>query len=92
MGYLLKRGYELLADFREDIDRHLQTPGYGGYEEMAKRTLGMYITFLRTGKEVNALVGEYYFIALYETLAAELEARYHETVDPQTGKHLYYFD
>lgn len=89
MGYLLKRGYNLYADFKDDIDRHMQDAQYGGYEEEAKHALGTYITFLRSGENYNYMDSDYTFKELYDMLVAELHARYEETKDWQTGDDIY---
>lgn len=92
MGYLLKRGYDLYADFREDIDRHLQDPHYGGYENSAKWSLELYISYLRNGNEKNDVHGDYTFKELYDMLARKIEKCYIEKKDWQTGENVYEFE
>lgn len=92
MGYLLKRGYDLYADFREDIDRHLQDPHYGGYEDGAKWALETYISYLRNSNDKNTVHGDYTFKQLYDMLARKLEKCYIETKDWQTGEDVYEFE
>jgi len=92
IGYLLKRGHDLYADFRDDIDSHLQNPQYGGYEDEAKRSLEMYISYLRNGKKTYSVHGDYTFKQLYDMFARKLEKCYHETKDWQTGEDVYEFE
>ena len=50
IAYRIKRGAgaELFVDFKEDIERHMENPAYGCYENTAKRSIASYIEALRT--------------------------------------------
>ena len=51
IAYRIKRGVDLLPAFMEDIERHMEHPAYGDYEDGAKRSIATYIELLRTGDE-----------------------------------------
>ena len=48
MSYRIKRGVDLLPAFMEDIERHMENPAYGCYEDTAKQSIASYIETLRT--------------------------------------------
>lgn len=95
IAYKIKRGADLLSDFREDIKRHMENPAYGDYEDMAKRSIANYIELLRTNYEgtvsVAVLPKKMTFTALFQLLTEEILYRYweHET---SYGKVECYFD
>lgn len=82
IAYRLKRGVELLPDFIEDIERHLENPVYGCYDETAKHSIASYIEKLRTDgrgyiseitlPEINN------FSSLFQLLTEEILYRYWE--------------
>lgn len=39
IAYRLKRGADLLPDFIEDINRHIENPAYSDYEHTAKESI-----------------------------------------------------
>ena len=47
LAYRLKRGANLLPDFLEDIERHMEHPAYQSYENTAKHSIASYIELLR---------------------------------------------
>ena len=47
IAYRLKRGVDLLPDFLEDIERHMEDLAYQNYENTAKQSIASYIELLR---------------------------------------------
>jgi len=84
IAYRIKRGAgaELLTDFKEDIERHLENPAYGCYEDTAKKSIASYIEMLRTGGKyymsVIALPKKSSFSSLFHLLTEEILYRYWE--------------
>ena len=84
IAYRIKRGAgaELLMDFKEDIERHLENPAYGCYEDTAKKSIASYIEMLRTGGKcymsVIALPKKSSFSSLFHLLTEEILYRYWE--------------
>jgi hypothetical protein len=69
-------------DFKEDIERHLENPAYGCYEDTAKKSIASYIEMLRTGGKcymsVIALPKKSSFSSLFHLLTEEILYRYWE--------------
>lgn len=84
IAYRIKRGAgaELLMDFKEDIERHLENPAYGCYEDTAKKSIASYIEMLRTGGKcymsLIALPKKSSFSSLFHLLTEEILYRYWE--------------
>ena len=84
IAYRLKRGADLLPDFVEDIERHLENQAYGGYEDTAKRCIAYYIETLRTNNKgyMSAiyLPEKNSFASLFQLLTEEILYRYWENI------------
>lgn len=82
IAYLVKRGANLLPEFIEDIERHMEHPAYGDYENTAKKSIAYYIELLRSDNKRDisyiALPGKMSFAALFQLLIEELLYRYWE--------------
>lgn len=82
IAYLVKRGVNLLPDFVEDIEKHMEHPAYGGYEDTAKQSIAGYIELLRTSDRSCIskimLPGKIKFSALFQLLMEEILYRYQE--------------
>ncbi len=95
MAYCVKRGVNLLPDFIEDINRHMEHPAYGDYEDTAKSSIACYIEKLRTDGKQNmttvALPDRMTFTALFQLLTEEILYRYWER-DIEDGKVECHFD
>lgn len=95
IAYRLKRGADLLPDFIENINRHLENQANSDYEHTAKRSLAYYIELLRTKNEETILYEVHHekmsFAALFQLFTEEILYRYweHETSE---GKVECYFD
>lgn len=95
IAYRLKRGADLLPDFIEDINRHMENLAYSDYEHTAKRSIAYYIELLRTNNEetisYEVLHDKMSFAALFQLFTEEILYRYweHETSE---GKVECYFD
>ncbi len=95
IAYRLKRGADLLPDFIEDINRHIENPAYSDYEHTAKESIAYYIELLRTNNEdtisYEILHDKMSFAALFQLFTEEILYRYweHET---SGGKVECYFD
>lgn len=95
IAYRLKRGADLLPDFIEDINRHMENPAYSDYEHTAKRSIAYYTELLRTNNEetisYEVLHDRMSFAALFQLFTEEILYRYweHET---SGGKVECYFD
>ena len=85
IAYLLKRGVNLLPEFIEDIDRHLDV--YSDYEDIAKQSIAKYIEMLRTDNKSSIssriLPDRMSFPELFQLLTEEILYRYweHNTYD-----------
>ena len=85
IAYRLKRGADLLPDFIEDINRHMENLAYSDYEHTAKRSIAYYIELLRTNNEetisYEVLHEKMSFAALFQLFTEEILYRYweHET-------------
>ena len=81
MGAALTRGLDLYDEFKEDVDRHMKDPKYGGYEDSAKYSLLKYLNYLREDSMNIIVFKEIEHISL-ETftnlLADEILLRYSE--------------
>lgn len=95
IAYRLKRGADLLPDFIEDINRHMENPAYSDYEDTAKKSIAYYIELLRTNnKEIISYIvldEKMDFASLFQLFTEEILYRYweHETTG---GKVECYFD
>lgn len=82
IAYLVKRGANLLPEFIEDIERHMENPAYGNYENTAKGSIANYIELLRSDNKQAisyiTLPGKMSFAALFQLLIEELLYRYWE--------------
>lgn len=82
MAYRIKRGVDLLPAFMEDIERHMEHPAYGDYEDVAKRSIASYIELLRTGDEYGmstvSLPDNMSFPEIFQLLTEEILYRYWE--------------
>lgn len=82
IAYRLKRGADLLPDFIEDINRHMENPAYCDYEHTAKRSIAYYIELLRTNNEetisYEVLHDKMSFTALFQLFTEEILYRYWE--------------
>ena len=84
IAYRIKRGAgaELFMDIKEDIERHLENPAYGCYEETAKHCIASYIETLRTdgkGYMTATMLPEKHSISsLFQLLTEEILYRYWE--------------
>lgn len=82
IAYLIKRGANLLPEFIEDIERHMEHPAYGDYENTARKSIAYYIELLRSDNKRDisyiALPGKMSFAALFQLLIEELLYRYWE--------------
>lgn len=84
IAYRIKRGAgaELFIDFKEDIERHMENPAYGCYEDTAKQSIASYIETLRTdGKGYMTAImlpEKNSFSLLFQLLTEEILYRYWE--------------
>ena len=77
----LKRGANLLPDFLEDIERHMEDPAYQDYENTAKQSIGSYIELLRIDENyvfTFELAESNSFTKLFQLLTEEILYRYWE--------------
>lgn len=81
IAYRLKRGVDLLPDFLEDIDRHMEDLAYQNYENMAKQSIASYIELLRINQKyvfTMELAESNSFTKLFQLLTEEILYRYWE--------------
>lgn len=83
IAYRVKRGANLLPDFMEDIDLHMNNPAYGNYEDLAKQSIASYIEKLRSEDkgDVSRIVlpEKMSFSGLFQLLIEEILYRYWES-------------
>ena len=81
LAYRLKRGANLLPDFLEDIERHMEHPAYQSYENTAKQSIVSYIELLRIDENyifTIELAESNSFKKLFQLLTEEILYRYWE--------------
>ena len=81
IAYRLKRGANLLPDFLEDIERHMEHSAYQDYEDMAKQSIASYIELLRIDENyvfTIELAESNSFVKLFQLLTEEILYRYWE--------------
>ncbi len=81
IAYRLKRGANLLPDFFEDIERHMEHSAYQDYEDMAKQSIASYIELLRIDENyvfTIELAESNSFMKLFQLLTEEILYRYWE--------------
>lgn len=81
LAYRLKRGANLLPDFLEDIERHMEHPAYQSYENTAKQSIASYIELLRIDENyifTIELAESNSFKKLFQLLTEEILYRYWE--------------
>ena len=81
LAYRLKRGANLLPDFLEDIERHMEHPAYQSYENTAKQSIASYIELLRIDENyifTIELAERNSFKKLFQLLTEEILYRYWE--------------
>ncbi len=82
IAYRVKRGADLLPEFIKDIERHMEDPAYGDYEDIARGSIAKYIELLRSDNKKSfsyiALSRKMRFTALFQLLIEELLYRYWE--------------
>lgn len=90
----LKRGANLLPDFLEDIERHMEHPAYQSYENTAKQSIASYIELLRIDENyifTIELAERNSFKKLFQLLTEEILYRYWEE-NVNDDKVVCYFD